>query len=332
MAPSIKRRRATRAKTGKRKDPENAAALTALSRTTANIQRSVSIIGAGKLGTAFALALAANGYAIEAVVTRRIQSARRTVNALGTQTQALSATQFARLSPSDILLITTPDDAIEAVAEQLTSAIKWTGRGRIALHASGALSSEALNSLRAIGFHIGSMHPLTSVSDSHLGAERLRLAHFCIEGQPPAVRVASSIVRALGGWSFSIQTRDKALYHAAAVMTSGHVVALFDIATALLTRCGLTDRQASEVLLPLLRSTVENLSRHTPARALTGTFARADTATVRKHLTALLANSDSDALAAYKLLGLRSLLLARENGADIVNLKKIKRILEEVHR
>lgn len=289
---------------------------------------SVSIVGAGRLGTAFAVALAAKGYAIEAVVTPRIQGARRAVRLLGSQTHALSSTQLAELPPSNILLITTPDDAIESVAVRLAASIKWSGRGCVALHASGALSSEALSRLNEVGFQTGSMHPLMSVSDPHVGAASLKDAHFCIEGQPRAVRVARSLVRALGGKSFSIHTRDKALYHAAAVMSSGHMVALFDIVTEMLERCGLTDGQANDVLMPLLRSTVENLARHSPARALTGTFARADAATVRKHLAALCANGESDALAAYKLLGLRSLQLTRKSGADAANLKKIKRILE----
>lgn len=297
-----------------------------------NARPTVSIIGAGRLGTALTVALSAEGYSIEAVVGRRIQSARRAARMVGPQTQAFSFNRLADLPPSKILFITTPDDAIESVAAQLAESIKWSGRGRIAMHASGALSSDALTSLRSVGFSTGSMHPLMSVNDPHAGAMRLKLAHFCIEGQPQAVRVARSLVRTLGGKSFSIETRDNALYHAAALMSSGHVVALFDIATELLMRCGLTERQARDGMLPLLTSAVENLAHNTPAHALTGTFARADAATVIKHLAALRANSDSDAVEAYKLLGLRSLELARENGADTASLKKIKRILEAVHR
>ena len=277
-----------------------------------------------------AVALSAKGYAIEAVVGRRIQSARRAARMLGPETQALSLSQLSDVPPSKILFITTPDDAIESVAAQVAGSIKWNGRGRIAMHASGALSSDALTSLRAVGFSTGSMHPLMSVSDPRAGALSLKLAHFCIEGQPQAVRVARSMVRALGGKNFSISTRDKALYHAAAVMSSGHMVALFDIATEMLMRCGLTKKQASDALLPLLSSTVENLSHNTPQRALTGTFARADAATVHKHLDALRASGKPDALAAYTMLGIRSLLLARKSGADLSNLKKIKRILDGI--
>jgi predicted short-subunit dehydrogenase-like oxidoreductase (DUF2520 family) len=291
--------------------------------------KSVSVIGAGRLGTALAIALISKGYSIQTVVTRHIRTARQAARLIGPNTVALTSARLAELAPSHIILITTPDDAIEAVAAEVSTSVKWSGRRCIALHTSGALSSELLNSLRAIGFQTGSMHPLVSVSDSEHGAESLRLAQFCVEGQPQAVRVARSIVRAFGGKSFSIRTRDKALYHAAAVMSSGHMVALFDIVTELLMHCGLTKKQATSALLPLLTSTVENLAVSSTARSLTGTFARTDTETVRKHLAALVANGNADALEIYKLLGLRSLELARENGADLSNLEMIKRLLKK---
>ncbi|MBC7911497.1 MAG: DUF2520 domain-containing protein [Pyrinomonadaceae bacterium] len=291
--------------------------------------RTVSIIGAGRLGSALALALGARGFRVEAIASRRLGSARRACGLVGAQTRALSLAQLDRLSPTSIIFITTPDDAIEQTAQQLATKIKWSGSGCVALHASGALSSEALSSLRAIKFSTGSMHPLISVSDPRTGAQGLGKAHYCIEGQPQAVRLARSLVRELGGQSFSIRTRDKALYHAAAVMSSGHMVALFDLATELLARCGLSEKQSRAALLPLMQSTLENLSTHAPPRALTGTFARADLSTVNKHLDALRELKTPDALAAYILLGQRSLELAKKNGADISMLKKIARALKE---
>ncbi|HEX8921389.1 MAG TPA: DUF2520 domain-containing protein, partial [Pyrinomonadaceae bacterium] len=133
----------------------------------------------------------------------------------------------------------------------------------------------------------------------------------------------------LGAQSFSISADNKALYHAAAVMTSGHTTALFDIAVEMLSRCGLTQTRARAVLLPLLRSTLENLYATDPAHALTGTFARADTATVRRHLDALISQGMQDVLAAYTLLGQRSLRLAKTAGAGSDALKEIAQVLAE---
>ena len=290
----------------------------------------ISIIGAGRLGTALALALASRGYSIEAVVARRLRHARRAAGLIQSHPLALTSTQLDLLPPSDLLFITTPDDAISSTAIQLAASTHASGHGRTALHTSGALSSSVLNCLRAAGFRIGSMHPLVSVSDPVSGRLSLHKAFYCVEGEPAAVRAARDLARDLGGSSFSIDTRDKALYHAAAVMSAGHVVALFDIAIEMLVRCGLNPRRARAVLIPLLHSTLENLSMHEPARARTGTCARADLATVRKHLKALRSQSTSDALAAYTLLGQRSLQLAEDNGADAIALKQIELELNKV--
>jgi predicted short-subunit dehydrogenase-like oxidoreductase (DUF2520 family) len=295
----------------------------------------VSIIGAGRLGTALARALAAAGYTIEAVVARSMRSARRASAVIHQRPLALAASDLERLPASDILFITTPDDAIAEAAAHLAATIdkrtlKAKGkRRRTALHASGALSSTALESLGQAGFATGSMHPLVSVSDSLHGAETLSSAYFCLEGDAAARRVASGLVRALGARSFAISARDKALYHAAAVMASGHTTALFDLAMEMLMRCGLTRGRARSLLLPLLRSTLENLETSDPARALTGTFARADAATVQRHLAALRAARLTDALAAYTLLGARSLRLAKEAGANEYALDEIARALKK---
>lgn len=302
-------------------------------RPSHNQRITISLVGAGRLGTALAISLAQCGYRVEAVVARQLNHARRAARLIAGHPQALSITRLDSLPLSDLLLITTPDDAIEKVSACLAASIVDTGRKgnrRTALHCSGALSSDILSSLRDARFDVGSMHPLVSISDPLHGAERLRGAYYCVEGEEGAVGVARRIVRDLKGHSFSINSKDKALYHAAAVMSSGHMVALFDIALEMLARCGLKEKEAQAVLLPLLQSTLDNIRERDPARALTGTFARADTATMRRHLLALRSSEKTnDALEAYVLLGRRSLQLAEKNGIDAQALKEIRRILKK---
>jgi len=177
------------------------------------------------------------------------------------------------------------------------------------LHTSGALSSEVLSPLRAKGASTGSVHPLISVSDPQVS---IKGAFWSVEGDPSAVRVAKKLVRDLGGESFSIKSADKPLYHAAAVMTSGHVTALFDVALEMLVDCGLTRETARRILQPLLASTVHNLETRDPAQALTGTFSRGDVETVKRHLAALKQHKLADALELYCRLGKRSLKVTRK--------------------
>jgi predicted short-subunit dehydrogenase-like oxidoreductase (DUF2520 family) len=290
-------------------------------------RKSVAIVGAGRLGTALASALDACGYEVRALVSRVASGARRAASRAGLKTLALGAGELERLPSVELLFVTTPDDALGETVASLASLTD--ARARVALHTSGALSSERLAPLRARGYQIGSMHPLAAVSETRAGARSLRRAFYCVEGDAAAVRAARGVVRHLGGRSFTIGSEDKALYHAAAVMTAGHVVALFDTALDTLRRCGLTNTRAREVLLPLLRSTVENLSTQTPERALTGSFARADMETVIKHLEALRGLRDSDALSTYVALGEHSLKLAERAGASPDAVEKVRRALSK---
>jgi predicted short-subunit dehydrogenase-like oxidoreductase (DUF2520 family) len=279
------------------------------------------------MGTALARALDACGYEVRALVSRKAAHARRAAVRAGVEALAFGAEELERLPAAGLLFITTPDDAVALMAARL-AALPALDRC-VVLHASGALSSDVLAPLRARGLAVGSMHPLASVSEARAGAESLRRAFYCVEGDAAATRVARRVVRDLGGETFTISPGDKALYHAAAVLTAGHVVALFDVALDTLRRCGLKERRARQVLLPLLRSVADNLAQHTPARALTGSFARADVETVSKHLRALAELEDSDALAVYKLLGEHSLKLAERAGADPDATRKIRRALGE---
>lgn len=306
----------------------------------------VAIVGAGRLGSALALALSQSGYSIVALVARRPQHARRAARLLSPRPLALGATQLDSLPETDLLLITTPDDQIAGVAARLAQVFAARDANapshrrrrtpRIALHASGALVSDALAPLGAHAFSLGSLHPLVSISDPLGGASNLRGAFYCLEGEARARAAANKIVRALGGQSFSIASRRKPLYHAAAVMCAGHLVALFSLATEMLARCGLSERQASRVLLPLASSTLENLARGThPASALTGPFARADVATLRRHLAALRELDMSETLPVYVALGRHALRLARtrsssgDSAATRAALDEIEALLEE---
>jgi predicted short-subunit dehydrogenase-like oxidoreductase (DUF2520 family) len=292
-------------------------------------QPTVSIIGAGRLGTALALALSKRGYTIKALATRRPAPRARRAAGLMRLPRPLSVAQLELLPPSDILFVTTPDDEIEATAAQLAALVPAARRRwRVALHASGALCSKALQPLRDRGLAVGSLHPLVSISDPVAGARDLLGAHYCIEGDARAQRAARAIVRRLEGHAFSISARDKPLYHAAAVVACGHTVALIDLALEMLQRCGLSELRARRALIPLVRSTLDNLSAQPPARALTGPFARADVATIRKHIEALRAFPTCDAKTIYILLGRRALQVAQQNNIDAQALREVARVLK----
>jgi predicted short-subunit dehydrogenase-like oxidoreductase (DUF2520 family) len=305
----------------------------------------VAIVGAGRVGTALAVALERCHYPIAALVARERPHARRAAHLLSSRPPALDSSELAKIPDSALLIIATPDDRVAETAARLAAALRRDASEharrvtaarrapqRVALHASGALSSDALAPLRARGFAVGSLHPLVSVSDAASGAEGLRGAFYCVEGDAGAVLIARRVVRSLGGHAFSVRPGDKVLYHAAAVMAAGHLVALFDVASTLLTRCGVEAKTARRALLTLSESALDNLTRApVNARALTGPFARRDLDTVRKHLGALGALDEGETLNLYAMLGRRAIRMSARGvmGADRKILDELQRALEK---
>ena len=78
----------------------------------------------------------------------------------------------------------------------------------------------------------------------------------------------------------------------------------------MMSRSGVRPSQATRMLLPLIGSTLANLTHQDPARALTGTFKRGDLATAKLHLDAIASQRLTDALRAYLILSERSLKLS----------------------
>ncbi len=298
----------------------------------------ISIVGAGRLGTALGGALRDAGHAIEVVVAAHPASARRAAKAIGKGALAATAGQLQnpesdahqKLARSELVIIATPDAAIHSVADDLADAL--TNRGpklkkvaRTALHTSGAMSAQVLGPLRDYGFAVGSFHPLVSVAGENSNTELFRDVYFCVEGEVRAVRLARMLVTQLGGRSFTIGPEFKPLYHASAVMASGHVTALFDLAVTMLRECGLSTAEAQRVLRPLLSSAAKNLQKKTPAEALTGPYARGDLETVREHLNSLNVAALEDASEVYRILARHALALGKtlkraENFSQIAEL------------
>ena len=84
-----------------------------------------------------------------------------------------------------------------------------------------------------------------------------------------------------------ISTESKALYHAAAVFASNHMVALAYIATNLFQQCGFSSEHALQAIAPLMKGNLAHILADGPVASLTGPVERNDVATIQRHLECL---------------------------------------------
>jgi predicted short-subunit dehydrogenase-like oxidoreductase (DUF2520 family) len=266
----------------------------------------LAIIGAGRVGRALGRRLHELDWKIGAVVTRSEVSARKAVRFIGAGKAHAVLTR--EVLASRLILISTPDDAVVKVAGELARIGAEELHGKVVLHTSGALNSNALKAVREYGACVGSMHPLQSFSG--VGIPPLEGKVFAIEGDPVAIRMARQIARALGGLPVQIAGDNKVLYHAAAAFAAGHVLAIEETATRLLMLTGMKRGEAVRALLQLTRQVLENFERIGPRAAWTGPLARGDYGVVAAHLAAMkrLPREFSNAYAA--LNGLATLVLS----------------------
>lgn len=269
-----------------------------------------AIIGCGKLGVTLAWHLSHIGYVPAGFASRRSASAHAAAeNAGGGR---VCRDPWDATTDADLVFITTPDATIASVAEGL-AARKGVKRGAVVLHCSGALSSTILAAVRNCGAHAGSLHPLQSFAAPTFPDNPFRGIIMAGEGDDEARALAVEIASGLQAEFFSIETENKTLYHAAAVVASNYLVTLFAASTRLLEGSGIAPEATLKVLLPLVRGTLNNIEKRGVAEALTGPIARGDRGTVESHCRKIQ-QALPDLLPFYQLLGAYTLPLAEARG------------------
>ncbi|MGA7796709.1 MAG: Rossmann-like and DUF2520 domain-containing protein [Candidatus Acidiferrales bacterium] len=279
----------------------------------------VSIIGGGRVGRALGRRLHELGWRVGGVTGRSISTARAAVRAIGAG-QPLDAPTHQILN-SSVILITTPDSAIEGVAKNLgqLGAKEWSGK--VVLHTSGSLDSSVLQALSDLGAVTGSMHPMQTFSNQNI--PDLANCIFGIDGSPAALQVARKMIHQMGGVAVRLSGANKAAYHAAGSFACVYVLALMETATRLLMTQGFKRRQAMRALLPLVRQTLDNFERVGPLAAWTGPLSRGDFSTIERHVKAL-ADFEPEYLEAYKTLSrLTGEVLAAQPAAMVKQLDRI---------
>lgn len=266
----------------------------------------VSIIGAGRVGmTLGRLCHVTGAGSVADVLTRDGVTAAAALAFIGSGT---AAHDYAALQPSDIFLLTVPDDQIEAACVRLAGSGALSASSVVA-HCSGSHGAVLLECAARVGAAIASIHPVRSFADPAQVAANFAGTVCAIEGDPPARAALESLFLKFGAHLVTIDARHKILYHAGAVFASNYLVTLIDVAVQTYGQAGIGTDDALSIIAPLLRETAENVFRLGPVAALTGPIARGDMVTVAREQDALNAANPAHAML-YAQLALATVALA----------------------
>jgi predicted short-subunit dehydrogenase-like oxidoreductase (DUF2520 family) len=224
-------------------------------------------------------------------------------NALGA---ALSDSRYDLLGPlgrgfdgtgADVVLLCVPDGEIAAAVAQLS-------RGPLVGHCSGATGLQPLKPHEAF-----SLHPLMTVTAQ--GAKFAGAGAAIAGATDRALAVAAELADALGMRAVEVLERDRVAYHTAASIASNFLITLEAAAEQLASDAGV-DR---ELLVPLVRATVDNWAALGAEHALTGPVARGDEQTVAAQRAAVEERAP-ELLELFDVLVGRTRALARDREAQ----------------
>lgn len=267
--------------------------------------QSIGFVGAGRTALVLAHAMDDAGYTVKAVASRSIESAKMLAAGIS-RCEAYSHVEKV-VDDCDVVFVTVPDDAIRMVADSLP----WR-EGQAAVHCSGALPIEVLDTPRRMGAQIGGLHPFQTFPIGQDANHWLPGSSFATEASGKLGDWLEEMVRRIGCQSVSIAPENRSLYHLTAVLSCGFVTTLLDVSCELWEGMGFSRDEALQALLPLVQGTLNSIRAKGTWQAATGPVMRADIGTLQKHLVSL-AEHAPDVLPLYREAGRRMVRMAHRN-------------------
>ncbi|WP_020567251.1 Rossmann-like and DUF2520 domain-containing protein [Neolewinella persica] len=235
--------------------------------------QNIVVIGAGNLAWHLVVVLQQAGYAVTMV-------SRKPETVADWPVRVMSLNELTEAP--DLIFLAVPDDAIEMVSTNLS----YTFPDRIPIvHTSGTTPVTQIDPYfrqRGVLWPIRSLRQGETVGDWR----EIPLAYY---GSDEALtQVLGELSSKLSDLSFTMNDKQRARVHLAAVFSNNFVNWLHQISYELVTEVGIP----FETLLPIIRDTALKQSGMAPKESQSGPAARGDVATVARHLEMLTAHPD----------------------------------------
>ncbi|MEO0071802.1 MAG: Rossmann-like and DUF2520 domain-containing protein [candidate division WOR-3 bacterium] len=244
----------------------------------------IKIVGAGKVGIAFAWHLQRLGYEICDISDRQLEKTRFAWKLLYT---AHRRQPTAKSRQPDVVFLTVPDSGIEKEFKRLKGEL---APGTIVVHCSGVYGAEVFKSRVGsceCGIETLALHPVRSFFSIEQAIADLPGSFFALDGTKKGLHFGKEIVRRLGGKWVIVSGKDRPLYHVMCVFASNFLNALFETSERIGKEIGISERKVRELLLPLTDGVIKNIREKGPVVTLTGPISRGDKRTVELHIKTL---------------------------------------------
>ncbi|PID82189.1 MAG: hypothetical protein CSB16_02550 [Clostridiales bacterium] len=275
----------------------------------------VGFIGGGKVGTALGLYFQQKGIVVTGYYSRteknRLNSAQKTATTPFNNLKSL-------IKESNFIWITTTDDEIQNVVQEIAKLSYLFEKEKTFVHASGVHNLSVLSNLEKKGFSTATAHPLLAFNDEKSAVQLLEKTYFGIEKEEKRVL---ELLNKTGNPYFLISSEKKQLYHLASTVLSNYLVTLSHISKNIYQKAGLNKKEINQITTPLIKSVLQNLEEKEEKEALTGAIQRNDRETVLQHIKTIK-KEFPNYLNFYKIIGCET--------AEMVGNEKIKELFESI--
>ena len=236
----------------------------------------LTLVGAGRVGTAVAALLQQRGHRVVGVASRTEASAVRGATRLEAPVVSVGG-----LPECGVILLGVPEHTLAGVTAELPGATN-----AVIVHLAGSVGIEPVRRSLPDAV-VCALHPVQACPDVDTAMRRLPGSAWGVTCSEGATAWAHRLIAEdLSGRPVDVGEEHRAVWHAAAVTTSNGISALMATGEALLSSIGISS--PADVLGPISAGTVANAREvGGGAPALTGPVVRRETEVIRKHVAAV---------------------------------------------
>ena len=247
----------------------------------------IAIIGAGRIAYSLTSALLKEGYIVDAIISKKIKSAKALAEKFGIKKYSDDINLISK--SVNVFFLTVPDSEIRKTAIQL-SKLKLKFSTTFFIHLSGAEDISVLIPLKVKGGKTGSLHLMQTFPSNKI--VNIKNVNSAIETNDDSVyKFLLQLCNSLQLIPFRIDTKDKIYYHLAGVFASNFLAGNLFNAQKLLSLNNIDEQKYFDILSSTIHSTLQNIKKVGPAKALSGPVDRGDINTIRKHISSLKMNN-----------------------------------------
>ena len=244
----------------------------------------ITIIGTGNVAYQLAHRFISKGAPIDLIIGRRIidderrMPEKRKIRNLESNIHRLSS-NYAEISPqTDLIIIAVSDDAIVQVAKKLAP---YVTPKTLVVHTSGTVLSKVL---KPFFKNFGGLYPLQTFTKDNLTDFNSVPVFYNVTTDAPQTKnyyekLIIEAARLLSPKVYFLEDKDRLTLHVSAVFVNNFVNHLLGIAQKLLAETQIP----FEVLMPLIRETVDKIQSQSADKVQTGPAKRGDVQTIEKH-------------------------------------------------